>query len=58
MILEEWKSYNNILGKRIDVDIGDKIITGKAIDINEKGALILKTDTGETKEIISGSVLP
>lgn len=58
LILEEWKSYNNILGKRIDVDIGDKIITGKAIDINEKGALILKTDTGETKEIISGSVLP
>jgi biotin-[acetyl-CoA-carboxylase] ligase BirA-like protein len=58
LILKEWKSYNNILGKRIDVNIGDKIITGKAIDISEKGALILKTDTGEIEEIISGSVLP
>lgn len=58
LILKEWKSYNNILGKRIDVNIGDKIITGKAIALSEKGALILKTDTGEIEEIISGSVLP
>lgn len=55
-ILEEWKLYNNILGKKVDVNIGEKIITGEAIDINEKGALIFKTDTGEIKEIISGIV--
>ena len=58
LILEEWKSYNNILGERVDVNIGDTIITGKTIDISKKGALILKTDSGEIKEIISGTVLP
>lgn len=57
-ILEEWKSYNNIIGKEIKVNTGENIITGKAIDINEKGTLIIKTKIGEIKEIISGIVSP
>ena len=58
LLLKEWKSYNNILGERIEVNTGEIIITGIAIDISKKGALILKTDSGEIKEIISGTVLP
>jgi len=56
-ILKEWKFYSHTLGKKIRVDIGEKIITGEAIDINESGALILKKEDGELIEIISGTII-
>ena len=56
-ILREWKLFSNTLGKVIKVNIGEQIVTGKAIDINEKGALIVKKQDGELVEIISGTIL-
>jgi len=56
-ILKEWKLFSNTLGKTIKVNIGEQIVTGKAIDINEKGALIVKKQDGELVEIISGTIL-
>ena len=56
-ILKEWKSCSHTLGKKIIVDIGERIITGEAIEINESGALILKKEDGELAEIISGTII-
>ncbi len=56
-ILKEWKLYSHTLGKKIRVDMGERIITGEAIDINEEGALILKKEDGELIKIISGTIL-
>jgi len=56
-ILREWKIYSHTLGKNIRVDIGERIITGEAIDISESGVLILKKEDGELIEIISGTIL-
>jgi len=55
-ILEEWKLYSHTLGRKIRVDMGERIITGEAVDINEEGALVLKKEDGERVEIISGTV--
>lgn len=57
LILKEWKSYSHTLGKKIRVDMGERIITGEAVDINEEGALILKKEDGELVEIISGTII-
>ncbi|KUK85754.1 MAG: Biotin--(Acetyl-COA-carboxylase) synthetase [candidate division TA06 bacterium 34_109] len=56
-ILEEWKKYNDTIGRIIEVDVGNRVIAGEAIDINDKGALILKTEDGKSLEIISGTIL-
>jgi len=56
-ILREWKIYSHTLGKKINVDMGDQIISGEAVDINEIGALILKKESGKLIEIISGTVI-
>ena len=56
-ILKEWKLYSHTLGKKTKVDIGERIIAGEAIDINESGALILKKEDGELIEIVSGTIL-
>ena len=56
-ILKEWKLYSHTLGKKIRVDMGERIIIGKAVDIYEEGALILKKEDGELVEIISGTII-
>ena len=56
-ILREWKLYSHTLRRKITVDIGERIITGEAVDINEEGALILKKEDGELVEIISGTII-
>jgi len=57
IILNEWKNYSHTIGKRIDVKVGDRLISGQAIDINDRGALMIKKDDGEILEIISGTLL-
>ena len=56
-ILEEWKLYSHTLGKKIKINIGEKIVSGKAIDLSEEGALILKEENGKLVKIISGTIL-
>ncbi|MCK4308970.1 MAG: biotin--[acetyl-CoA-carboxylase] ligase [Candidatus Atribacteria bacterium] len=57
LILKEWKLYSHTLGKKIKVNIGENVVTGEAIDINGRGALILKKGDGELIEIISGTII-
>jgi len=56
-LLNEWKLYSYTLGKKIKIKTGNKIITGQAMDINDKGVLIVKQDNGEYIDIISGTIL-
>lgn len=56
-ILEEWKLYSCTLGREIRINIGERIISGEAVDISEEGALILKKEDGELIEIISGTII-
>jgi len=56
-ILKEWKLYSHTLGRKIRVDMGERIITGEAMDINEEGALILKKEDGALIKIISGTIV-
>ncbi len=56
-ILKEWKLYSHTLGRKIRVDMGERIIAGEAVDINEEGALILKKEDGQLIEIISGTII-
>ena len=56
-ILKEWKLYSHTLGRKIRVDMGKRIVTGEAVNINEEGALILKKEDGELIKIISGTII-
>lgn len=56
-IVNEWKLYSNTIGKRVSIDTGVEIITGEAVDIDAKGALILKLENGALEKIISGTII-
>jgi len=56
-ILKEWKLYSHTLGKKIKINLGEKIVSGKAIDLSEEGSLILKEENGKLVKIISGTII-
>jgi BirA family transcriptional regulator, biotin operon repressor / biotin---[acetyl-CoA-carboxylase] ligase len=54
-ILNGWRKYAVTLGQHVRATIGDDTIEGDAIDINDSGALIVKTPLG-LKTIHAGEV--
>jgi len=55
-LLDEWREMACFLGKRIEVKSFRENWAGKAIDIDESGALIVELDNGERKRVLSGDV--
>ncbi|HZK25585.1 MAG TPA: biotin--[acetyl-CoA-carboxylase] ligase [Oscillospiraceae bacterium] len=45
-ILARWRRYSITLGRTIVIHAGGKLITGRAVDINEQGALLVETKNG------------
>ena len=54
---DECMEYSLTLGKRVKVSEHHRSIEGVAVDIDEKGALIVKDDNGDLKRVFSGDVV-
>jgi BirA family biotin operon repressor/biotin-[acetyl-CoA-carboxylase] ligase len=55
-IIERWKKRCDMFGKEITVIHSGKTITGKAIDVDEKGLLILEVENSKKIKLSSGDV--
>ena len=53
-IMAEWKQQTATIGKKVIVETTTGTSRGKAVDIDENGALILETETGERQTVIYG----
>lgn len=54
-ILQECKRISAVLDKEVKIECADEIIEGKALDIDEYGALIVETENGR-KRVVAGDV--
>ena len=54
---EECRDLSSILGKRVKVEEHRRVIEGAAWDIDQKGALIIRTDNGALERVFSGDVV-
>lgn len=54
-ILKECKGMSIVLDKEVKIECADKIIEGKALNIDEYGALIVETKEGK-KRVVAGDV--
>ncbi|MFH1552415.1 MAG: biotin--[acetyl-CoA-carboxylase] ligase [Candidatus Omnitrophota bacterium] len=54
---EECKELSLVLGRHVKVTEHHRSIEGLATDIDEKGALIIRTDTGRLQRVFSGDVV-
>jgi len=53
-ILWSWRRYSDTLGRPVEVTYQGEIIRGVAQDIADDGALIVKTQDGTVRKIVSG----
>lgn len=54
-IFKEWRSYANIMGRRVRIDEPNRSIEGRVVKIKENGALVLKANE-KTEEITGGDL--
>ncbi len=53
----ECKKLSSVLGENVKIKEHHKVVKGKAVDIDSKGALIVKDNKGQRRRIFSGDVL-
>jgi BirA family biotin operon repressor/biotin-[acetyl-CoA-carboxylase] ligase len=53
-VIREWKQYTNTLNKHVKIVTTHEVSEGRAVDVDDSGALILELADGTTKKIIYG----
>ena len=56
LILEEWRSLASFLGSYVKAVSYDEKIVGLAVDVDQSGALLIKTENGTVRRVTSGDV--
>ncbi len=56
-ILDKWRRCNVTLGKRVRVVSGKNSLEGEALDIDNDGALLLRSDSGLVQKVISADTV-
>jgi BirA family biotin operon repressor/biotin-[acetyl-CoA-carboxylase] ligase len=56
--LQSIKDLSCTIGTRVKINSGHTRMEGMALDITEKGSLLVKTDDGSIQEIIAGDIIP
>jgi BirA family transcriptional regulator, biotin operon repressor / biotin---[acetyl-CoA-carboxylase] ligase len=54
-VLSRWRTYSVTLGREVSVQVSGRTVLGTALDIDNSGALIVKTGTG-TEKFLAGEV--
>jgi BirA family biotin operon repressor/biotin-[acetyl-CoA-carboxylase] ligase len=50
-LMDEWKELSATVGRRVRVGLSRRIVRGRAMDIDETGALLIRVDTGQIQRI-------
>lgn len=53
-----WKRYFGLRGRKVRVEHQGETILGRAVDIDPEGGLIVEDDTGQSRTIVAGDVIP
>jgi BirA family biotin operon repressor/biotin-[acetyl-CoA-carboxylase] ligase len=56
VLMAEWKSLSATIGRQVQINLSRRIARGYASDIDETGALLVKTDAGRTLRVTADEV--
>ncbi len=56
-VFELWKKYDMTIGKRVKIISSDGEVEGVASDIDEQGFLLVKTDDGSVRRVVTADSL-
>ena len=55
-VLTEWRKRSETLGRQVKVTQGHRFFYGQVVDVDEQGALLVRTDAGTVERVLSGDV--
>jgi BirA family biotin operon repressor/biotin-[acetyl-CoA-carboxylase] ligase len=55
-VIESWKRGSEIFGRRVTVKDGNEVLNGRALDLDDCGALLITLADGSVKKILFGEV--
>lgn len=55
-ILDSWRQASVTLGKEVSIRLGNRTISGRALDLNQDGVLLVETASGRIEYVISGEI--
>jgi BirA family biotin operon repressor/biotin-[acetyl-CoA-carboxylase] ligase len=55
-LLKEWRLRSTILGRQVKIRQGERTLFGQALDVDDQGALLVRTDWGFTETVMVGDV--
>lgn len=55
-ILQVWRKHNDVLGKKVKIYQGTRLIVGLARDIDDEGNLLVETNDGNVEKVSSGEL--
>ncbi len=50
-LIAEWKDLLITIGRKVRINLPRRVVTGRAVDIDETGALLIQTDTEQIQRI-------
>lgn len=56
-LLAQWRGYAQFLGCRVRIAAQGRVVDGQAVDLDETGALLVRTDAGWIESVSAGEVL-
>ena len=56
-IADEWAGNCSTLGKQVEINVGQRRLTGRAEALDESGALLLRTEHGRVEHVTGGDVI-
>ena len=56
VLLGEWRSALDTLGRRVRVQAGDRSLEGEAVGVDDRGSLVLQPDDGPAVTLTAGEV--
>jgi BirA family biotin operon repressor/biotin-[acetyl-CoA-carboxylase] ligase len=56
VFLDEWREYDVLVGKKVDVHLPDKMIAGVMCGVDEMGKLMMRDGEGKTQSFCYGEV--
>lgn len=58
-LIAEWKDLLITIGRKVRINLPGKVVSGRAVDIDETGALLIQTDTKQIQRITADvTILP
>ncbi len=55
-VISEWRDLSLSLGKRVEVNGAEGVLAGQAMDVDNRGALMIRDDFGRLHSVLAGEV--